>query len=301
MLTNIFLLPMKRLKIKTERSDLSVCFWEGPADAPILHWAHANGFNGRTYDKLLRKLAGKFNVYAWDTPGYGMSEKGPFYDEVNPILGYSYDLEALINELNKKHDRKILLGGHSIGGSLSLMVSKYIEEKISGLVLADPVIINFHYQYLTKYLSPFGYDSSTLKLTKQALKKRDRWDSFEAVLNSYTNRGIFSTWKDGFLKDYLLGGTKNDKNGVYLSCRPEIEAASFKNTEIVATPKIIKETKVPIVLLVAEIGSTTASLRSFKRLHNLKKLEIIEGGTHFFPMEQPNKIISVIKGFKSNS
>ena len=292
---------MKRLKIKTARGDLSVCFWKGPADAPILHWAHANGFNGRTYDKLLRKLAVKFNVYAWDTPGYGMSERGPFYDEVNPILGYSYDLEALINELNKKHHRKILLGGHSIGGSLSLMVSKYIEEKISGLVLADPVVINFHYQYLTKYLSPFGYDSSTLKLTKQALKKRDRWVSFEAVLNSYTNRGIFSTWKDGFLKDYLLGGTKNDENGTYLSCRPEIEAASFKNTEIVATPKIVKETKVPIILLVAEIGSTTAALRRFKRLHNLKKLEIIERGTHFFPMEQPDKIVSVIKGFKSNS
>ena len=133
---------MKRLKIKTARSDLSVCFWKGPADAPILHWAHANGFNGRTYDKLLSKLVEKFNVYAWDTPGYGMSEKGPFYDEINPVLGYSYDLEALIIELYKKHKRKILLGGHSIGGSLSLMVSKYIEEKISGLVLADPVVIS---------------------------------------------------------------------------------------------------------------------------------------------------------------
>ncbi len=292
---------MKRLKIKTKRGDLSVCFWKGPNDAPILHWAHANGFNGRTYDRLLSKLTGNFNIYAWDMPGYGMTEKGPFYDKVNPVLGNSYDLEALISELNKKHKRKILLGGHSIGGSLSLMVSKYIKEKISGLILADPVVINYHYQYLTKYLGPFGYDSSTLKLTKQALKKRDRWDSFETVLNSYTNRGIFSTWKEGFLKDYLLGGTKSDKNGVYLSCRPEIEAASFKNTEIVATPKIIKGISVPIVLLIAEMGSTTASLASFKRLHNLKKLEIIEGGTHFFPMEQPDKLISLIKGFKSYS
>ena len=292
---------MKRLKIKTNRGDLSVCFWKGPNDAPILHWAHANGFNGRTYDRLLSKLTDNFNIYAWDMPGYGMTEKGPFYDKVNPLLGNSYDLEALISELNKKHKRKILLGGHSIGGSLSLIVSKYIKEKISGLILADPVVINYHYQYLTKYLGPFGYDSSTLKLTKQALKKRDRWDSFETVLNSYTNRGIFSTWREGFLKDYLLGGTKSDKNGVYLSCRPEIEAASFKNTEIVATPKIIKGISVPIVLLIAEIGSTTASLASFKRLHNLKKLEIIEGGTHFFPMEQPDKLISIIKGFKSYS
>ena len=292
---------MKRLKIKTARGDLSVCFWEGPVDAPILHWAHANGFNGQTYDRLLRKLADRFNIYAWDTPGYGMTDKGSFYDEINPVLGYSYDLEALIIELFKKHKRKILLGGHSIGGSLSLMVSKYIEEKISGLILADPVVINYHYQYLTKYLSPFGYDSSTLKLTKQALRKRDRWDSFETVLKSYTGRGIFTTWKAGFLKDYLLGGTKKDKNGVYLSCNPKIEAASFKNTEIVATPKIIKGTRVPIVLLIAEIGSTTASLNSFKRLVNLKKFEVIKRGTHFFPMEQPDKLISSIKGFKYHS
>ena len=292
---------MKRLKIKTARGDLSVCFWEGPVDAPILHWAHANGFNGQTYDRLLRKLADRFNIYAWDTPGYGMTDKGSFYDEINPVLGYSYDLEALIIELFKKHKRKILLGGHSIGGSLSLMVSKYIEEKISRLILADPVVINYHYQYLTKYLSPFGYDSSTLKLTKQALRKRDRWDSLETVIKSYTNRGIFTTWKAGFLKDYLLGGTKKDKNGVYLSCIPKIEAASFKNTEIVATPKIIKGTRVPILLLIAEIGSTTASLNSFKRLVNLKKLEVIERGTHFFPMEQPDKLISFIKGFKYHS
>ena len=292
---------MKRLKIKTARGNLSVCFWEGPVDAPILHWAHANGFNGQTYDRLLRKLADRFNVYAWDVPGYGMTDKGSFYDEINPVLGYSYDLEALIIELFKKHKRKILLGGHSIGGSLSLMVSKYIEEKISGLILADPVVINYHYQYLTKYLSPFGYDSSTLKLTKQALRKRYRWDSLETVLKSYTNRGIFTTWKAGFLKDYLLGGTKKDKNGVYLSCNPKIEAASFKNTEIVATPKIIKGTRVPILLLIAEIGSTTASLNSFKRLVNLKKIEVIERGTHFFPMEQPDKLISSIKDFKYHS
>ena len=292
---------MKRLTIKTDRGDFSVCFWKGPADAPILHWAHANGFNGQTYNRLLSKLTRDFNVYAWDAPGYGMTEKGFFYNKANPVLGNSYDLEALIIELNKKHKRKILLGGHSIGGSLSLMVSEYIEEKISGLILADPVVINYHHQYLTKYLGPFGYDSSTLKLTKQALRKRDRWDSLETVLKSYTNRGIFTTWKAGFLKDYLLGGTKKDKNGVYLSCIPKIEAASFKNTEIVATPKIIKGTRVPILLLIAEIGSTTASLNSFKRLVNLKKIEVIERGTHFFPMEQPDKLISSIKGFKYHS
>ena len=90
---------MKRLTIKTDRGDFSVCFWKGPKDAPILHWAHANGFNGQTYNRLLRKLTRDFNVYAWDAPGYGMTENGAFYNKVNPVLGNSYDLEALILSL----------------------------------------------------------------------------------------------------------------------------------------------------------------------------------------------------------
>ena len=43
------------------------------------------------------------------------------------------------------------------------MVSKYIHEKISGLILADPVIINYHYQYLTKYLGLFDSVIKTYK------------------------------------------------------------------------------------------------------------------------------------------
>ena len=292
---------MKRIRVQTERGDISTCFWKGPKEGPVLHWAHANGFNGQTYSRILNKLTSKYNVYAWDTPGYGMSDVGSFYDPVNPVLGYSRDLAALIKELYKKHTSKIVLGGHSIGGSLSMMASKDLNDKVGGLILADPVVINYYYKYFTKFFGPFGYDSNTIKLYRQALKKRSKWNNFDEVLNSYTNRGIFKTWKEGFLYDYLSGGTKRGKNSIYLSCNPETEAASFINTEKITTPNIIKNINTPTLLLIAEFGSTTASVRSFKKLKHLQRVETIKGGSHFFPMEQPDKIISVIKGFKSNS
>ena len=292
---------MKRIIVQTARGDFSTCFWKGPKEGPVLHWAHANGFNGQTYSRILSKLTSKYNVYAWDTPGYGMSQIGSYYDAVNPVLGYSKDLAALITELHEKHKSKIVLGGHSIGGSLSIMSTKNLSEKVGGLILADPVVINYYYKYLTKFFGPFGYDSNTIKLYRQALKKRSKWKNFDEVLKSYTNRGIFKTWKDGFLYDYLSGGTKKDKNGTYLSCKPETEAASFINTEKITTPNIIKNINIPTLLLIAEFGSTTASIGSFKKLKHLKRFERIKGGSHFFPMEQPDKLISVIKGFKSNS
>ena len=74
-------------------------FLEGPKKGPVLHWAHANGFNGQTYSRVLSKLTSKYNVYAWDTPGYGMSEIGTNYDKINSVLGYSKDLAAFIKVL----------------------------------------------------------------------------------------------------------------------------------------------------------------------------------------------------------
>ena len=288
---------MKRINLETDRGVISTCFWEGPKNAPVLHWAHANGFNGQTYATLLNKLKSRFNIYAWDTPGYGKSKIGENYNSKNPVLGYARDLEAFIETLYSRHNRKILLAGHSIGGSLSIMISESLKEKISGLILADPVIINSKYKYLTRFLGPFGYVSSTIKLTNQALNKRDQWTSFEEIKKSYSGRGAFKTWKKEFLTDYLKGGTEKGKNFVRLSCKPEIEAASFKNTELVATPNIIKKIKVPLTLMVAEYNSTTAAQKYFKDLKSKNKIIVAKGGSHFFPMEMPEVVIKEIKSF----
>ena len=42
---------------------LSLYQWQNEvSERPVLHWAHANGFNGRTYDPLLSPLAAQFDV-----------------------------------------------------------------------------------------------------------------------------------------------------------------------------------------------------------------------------------------------
>ena len=74
---------MKRINFKTSRGAVSVCFWKGPKNAPVLHWAHANGFNGQTYATLLNKLKSRFNIYAWDAPGYGKTKIGENYNSKN--------------------------------------------------------------------------------------------------------------------------------------------------------------------------------------------------------------------------
>ena len=89
---------MKRLTIKTDRGDFSVCFWKGPPDAPILHWAHANGFNGFMYKTLLNKISNNQKIISYYLRGHGKSTIPAEPDKLKSWHRYSDDL---INILNK--------------------------------------------------------------------------------------------------------------------------------------------------------------------------------------------------------
>ena len=45
---------MQRFQLKRDDGDISICHWSAPGK-PVLHWAHANGFNAQTYDPLLTR------------------------------------------------------------------------------------------------------------------------------------------------------------------------------------------------------------------------------------------------------
>ena len=112
---------------------------DGVSGRPVLHWAHANGFNGHTYVPLLNPLAEHLTfsmgcARAW-SHCYRPCRK-------NDRLGYLWrDLIALIEHLADKHGRKIWLGGHSMGGFTSVFAAAERPDLVAGLVLADPVIV----------------------------------------------------------------------------------------------------------------------------------------------------------------
>ena len=45
---------MQRFQLKRDDGDISICHWSAHGK-PVLHWAHANGFNAQTYDPLLAR------------------------------------------------------------------------------------------------------------------------------------------------------------------------------------------------------------------------------------------------------
>lgn len=265
---------------------LSLYRWqEAPNDRPVLHWAHANGFNGHTYEPLLTPLAAQFDLYAWDARGHGRTEWRAEPDKMTGWDIYARDLIALLEVLHAEHGRKIWLGGHSMGGCTSVLAAAMRPDLVAGLILADPVIT----PKITWWMQVFGKlrSGGGLQLADMAKKRRALWPDRETVEKAYTGRGAFQTWDPVFLRAYLQGGLLPDGDNMRLACAPHWEAANFKGPQL-DCQKYIGKLRVPFTLLTAEIGSTTYFRQPFERLAVRKKIETVAGATHFLPMEMPD-------------
>ncbi len=262
---------------------LSLYSWaDAPRERPVLHWAHANGFNGHTYAPLLTPLAAQFDIYAWDARGHGRTNWTAEPEKMSGWDIYARDLIALLEHLHERHGQKIWLGGHSMGGCTSIIAAAERPDLIAGLILADPVITP-KMTLPARLAMRFSRRGPSL-LAEMAKKRRADWPDKATVKKAYTGRGAFTTWKDGYLDAYLEGGLLPQEEGVRLACAPHWEAANFKGPQV-DCPKYIKRLRVPFTLLTATHGSTTFFRRPFEKLSVDKKIEIVPETTHFLPME----------------
>jgi pimeloyl-ACP methyl ester carboxylesterase len=255
-----------------------------------LHWAHANGFNAQTYGPLLAPLAGDFDVYAADARGHGLSTLAADPAQYPGWTQYRNDLISVVEHLCDKAGGKIWLGGHSMGGCASVMAASIRPDLVAGLVLADPVIVPRSARVLARMMFR---NQGGFALAVNAAKRRADWPDAETVKKAYTGRGAFRTWQDGFLEAYVDGGVRplngDGENTVTLACAPAWEAANFNDQRHNSTGPA-RRLKVPFTLMVAESGSTTRSVLSFRMARAPKKIEVIAGSSHFLPMEFPDRV-----------
>ena len=284
---------MKRYVFPLAEGDISVCHWGNGmgGEKPVLHWAHANGFNGQTYDPLLAPLAERYDIHAWDARGHGMSTLPADPKDMTSWYIYRDDLEKLIGHLADVAGQKVWLGGHSMGGCASVLLAAKRPDLVAGLILTDPVITPDFAALLSPVLMAVrGRGHILMELAK---KRRAVWPDAATVEKVYTGRGAFATWQDGFLPAYLAGGLRaradDRENTVELACAPQWEAANFKGPQLMLG-RWIKKLRVPFTLLMAEAGSTTRAVGPFHMPKVDRKIETVAGSTHFVPMEFPDLV-----------
>ncbi|MGI9169856.1 MAG: alpha/beta fold hydrolase, partial [Caulobacteraceae bacterium] len=111
----------------------------GPADRPIdLIFLHANGFNAAAYRAILAPLAAGRRMMAVDQRGHGATTLAAEIEGRTNWHDFRDDLLALLAVLNLKD---VILAGHSMGGTTSLLAAAEAPTRVRSLVLFDPVFL----------------------------------------------------------------------------------------------------------------------------------------------------------------
>lgn len=264
--------------------------WKSDTSLPPLHFAHANGFNGMTYRHLLAPLADRFHIRAWDARGHGATSLSADPATQTSWYRYADDLIVLLEQFAEEAGGSVLLAGHSMGGATSILAAAERPDLVRGIILLDPVMIRRHQGRMLRLMTKVGLRIGPQDLAAGAQKRRSVFPDRQTMVESYRGRGIFRTWPEAFLLDYVEGGTRSLPSGeVELACAPAWEAANFRghNHDIFAG---LAKLNVPLTLIYAGIGSTCRGNAPFLIGEQDKRATLLRigTGTHFLPVEYPD-------------
>jgi lipase len=266
--------------------DLSFAVWEWPGENPPLLFAHATGFHGRCWDQVIRQLPHQRRCLAPDARGHGRSSKpSPPYH----WPAFALDLVRIAEQL---HIADALGIGHSMGGHTVISAAAQRPATFSGLLLLDPTV-----RRADAYGAP-PLDAGFIR------KRRVRWASPAAMLDSFRGRPPFDRWQPEVLRDYCDYGLVPQDGEYLLACPPEGEASVYEcSREPEANlHSVIPSIAQPVTVLRAgAIGNPLFSgdpsptdpqlAAQFPRGRDVLLPEL----SHYIPMEDPDLVAEHIR------
>ena len=286
---------MRRFTFESSDGNMAALEFGSPAGRLAAVWLHATGFNAMTYQSILAPLGLRTKVQALDLRGHGRTHLPAQPGRLKSWKTYRDDVIKFLDR--ESPTRPVVLGGHSMGATVSLLVAGKRPDKVAGLVLVDPVILPPNV-YRNLHLFPFLAPRSN-SMSRKARKRRAEFGSQQEIHETYQKRDAFKTWRDPFLEDYILDGfdrvDQNDPDSEdqswRLLCDPKWEAATFaaqRNRPWGALNKVRKH-KIPVTLLRPERDSVLTDKIADRMARKCEHLILKErtNTTHFLPMEAP--------------
>lgn len=243
----------------------------------IIHFAHANGFPAKTYNKLFSFLSPHFDVRYLERHGH--NPDFPVTD------GWATLRDELVADIESRFTGPVIGIGHSLGGILHFLAAIERPEIYKQIILLDAPIIS--------RLSSGGLRIlKTLKLidryspSQMTRFRRNSWESMEEALEHFAEKPKFAAFDPAVLRDYVEYGIVASEQGFELFFERRVEARIYRTIPH-SLPAFRGKLKVPA----AYIGGTNSEEARLARLGFMKKhfpfdFHDVEG-SHLFPLEKP--------------
>lgn len=224
--------PVKFMNVSLEGQDLRMAYMDirptySNGNTVVLF--HGKNFAGYYWSSVIDILkTNGYRVLVPDQIGFGKSSK--------PYIHYSFHALAALNKklIDTLGIKKVSILGHSMGGMLATRFALMYPEKVSKLLLEDPIGLE-DYRTFVPYTSTDAQYQSELKTTAASIKK-------------YYQNSYFKDWKPDY--DYLVRIGSGVVNSADFPRYAKVAAMTF--TMIYEQPVVYEFTnlRVPVVLFV---------------------------------------------------
>jgi pimeloyl-ACP methyl ester carboxylesterase len=269
-----------------QAGDIRLHYLEWAGDDPAVVLLVGTGMPAATLVPFAAGLPPRRRL-AFDLRGHGESDKPP---QGYRTLDFVADLHAALGALGIERPDAV---GHSLGGAVLAAFESAHPGAFRRLVLIDPSI---------GPPGEAGFGDRSLEIAERTRKKRDRWPSREALLESYRTKDIFRGWREDALRAYVWEGTYLGEDGqAHLKCPTAIEAQVFEDYRFHDRWADISRLHLPVLLL---RGSKTYVIDDQLAREMLARLPdareaLMPGLSHFPPMEDPEGTAAIVGAFLS--
>lgn len=229
-----------------------------------------------------------YDSYAIDLLGYGLADRYPVMpnnqDQPNPpgrAQSVYLDIDKAVNYIiaNTGH-KKIVLIGHSWGGSVAALYAEKYPKKIEKLVLYAALVAR----------SESGEESS-INNPSESLTPDERVNAMQNLtpkgINTRLEPELFTQWKKDWLQSDVKA-IKTDPTKVYFPSGPSQDIEDLEHNKSYYHPSLIK---VPVMVVRGEWDSFPSDEDALNLMDSLtnspkKKYVIIGRGTHVVHLEK---------------
>lgn len=285
-------------RLATPDGDICWFEWGTPGAGPSLLLLHATGFHARLWDRVAAALPKDAHVVAPDHRGHGRSFKPA------SLSDWTGNAAALLPLLDRFAGRPFVGCGHSMGGHVLSRLAAERPGAFRHLALIDPVI-------MAPALYAGGADVPIPDpMEHPVARRRNHWDSAEAMRARFAGRAPYSGWQAPVLADYCTYGLlpAASGEGYELACPPALEASMYQNALRADPYAWLGRLDAPVTLIRAPSGERGGDL-DFSQSPTWSGLgahigavrdELWDGNSHFIPMENPERVAASLAGAASN-
>lgn len=277
--------------------ELAVSRYAHPS-GPRLVISHGNGFAIHGYRVFWEPLLADFDVVLFDMRNHGQSD-------TNGADGHNYqqmarDIKTVRDAVEEKWGRRPTAGVfHSMSSRAAMKQAVEGDFIWDALVLFDPPNVPLKGHPLYEKMRRFE-----TRLVEYALNREDRFESIEAMVESYRAAPGSRTWLPQAMEDMAKAVLRPGSDGFELLCRRELEASIYLAALTLELWPTAEQIGGPVTMICAdpemEKGSPTAVPNMALCTEGGYDYRSVPGTGHLLQIERPDACREAMLGFLSS-